>query len=115
MAFDIEKYRYQDNEYFTDEASAECVSIAITNDLAAHIYKDDAIALAKHFGLFDELINVAKGCTDYLGGYHDQKELEIYHHGIATVVRALEAYRNVGLDSAQVASLHSVGKANEQN
>ena len=34
---------------------------------------------------------VARGCTDYLGGYHGA-ELEIYRHGLDTVVRAMASH-----------------------
>ena len=37
------------------------------------------------------LLAVARGCHDYGGGYHDGDKSEIYHHGIQTVITALEA------------------------
>jgi hypothetical protein len=38
------------------------------------------------------LLNIARGCHDYNGGYNSQLvESQIYHHGIQTVINALEA------------------------
>lgn len=51
------------------------------------------------------LLNVAKGCHDYGGGYRGGKVFaEVYHHGIQTVINALEsAIREP--DSTQVRAL----------
>ena len=62
------------------------------------------------FLCFDDAISMAKGCFDYMGGYHDKEELEIYHHGIQTVINVLEAARKRGLDDVQVATIHRIGK-----
>ena len=35
-------------------------------------------------------LSIAKGCHDYGGGYRDQGESEIYHHGIQTVINCIE-------------------------
>ncbi len=59
---------------------------------------------------FDDAISMAKGSLDYMGGYHDKDELEIYHHGIQTVINVLEAARKRGLDDLQVATIHMIGK-----
>lgn len=38
----------------------------------------------------ERCVAVARGCLDYLGGYHGER-LEAFHHGIGTVVTALSA------------------------
>ena len=59
---------------------------------------------------FEDAIKIAKGCFDYGGGYRaNEKELAIFHHGIQTVVNALEAMKKRGLKDTQVAVLHSIG------
>ena len=58
---------------------------------------------------FDDAISMAKGSLDYLGGYRDE-ELEIYHHGIQTVINVLEAAKERGLNDLQVANVHRIGK-----
>lgn len=58
---------------------------------------------------FDDAIAIAKGCKDYLGGYHDVEELDIYHHGIQTVINALEAANKRGFEDPQVAAIHKIG------
>jgi hypothetical protein len=60
---------------------------------------------------FGDAVAIAKGCMDYGGGYHDPKEREIFHHGIQTVVQALEAAQKAGLSDTQVAVLHRIGSA----
>ena len=59
---------------------------------------------------FDDAISMAKGSLDYMGGYHDKDELEIYRHGIQTVINVLEAARKRGLDDLQVATIRRIGK-----
>ncbi len=59
---------------------------------------------------FDDAISMAKGSLDYKGGYHSKNELEIYQHGIQTVINVLEAAKKKGLDDLQVAVVHSIGK-----
>lgn len=40
---------------------------------------------------FDDAVKIAKGCFDYGGVYRaDEDELEIFHHGIQTVINSLE-------------------------
>lgn len=43
----------------------------------------------------DRALRLARGCFDYLGGYSGDA-LEIYHHGIQTVVNVLTAAREQG-------------------
>ena len=56
------------------------------------------------------LLNVARGCHDYGGGYREEKEIEIFHHGIQTVINSLEAAVNQP-DSLQIEVLESIGGA----
>jgi hypothetical protein len=54
------------------------------------------------------LVNIARGCHDYGGGYAMERDAEVYHHGIQTVINALEAA--VGGDcSLQTKVLESIG------
>lgn len=58
----------------------------------------------------DLLLTVAKGCFDYGGGYRaDDEKLKIFHHGIQTVINALAAAMEHGLDDTQVAALYCAG------
>lgn len=57
----------------------------------------------------DEIIFIIKGCFDYQGGYHDDKELEIYHHGINTVLNTMKALKN-NKNSTQLKKLRMLGK-----
>lgn len=66
--------------------------------------KNEIISL----GLADSL-NIAKGCMDYMGGYRSDAELEIYHHGIQTVINCLTAALEKGLTDSQVAVCHAIG------
>jgi hypothetical protein len=55
------------------------------------------------------LLNIARGCKDYGGGYrHDKEKFEIYHHGVQTVINALESA--VKKDDPQLRVLENVGK-----
>jgi len=59
---------------------------------------------------FDDAVQIARGCTDYGGGYRGNPEhYEIYQHGIQTVITALTAASKKGLEDTQVAVLHSIG------
>jgi hypothetical protein len=62
-------------------------------------------------GAFDDAVKIARGCLDYGGGYKDASEREKFHHGIATVINALDAARSKGLADPQIAALHSIGTA----
>lgn len=57
----------------------------------------------------ESCLKIAKGCHDYNGGLHDKRDHEIFHHGIQTVINALEAYMKKGLADSQVNVLHSIG------
>ena len=58
----------------------------------------------------DDALKIAKGCFDYSGGYRaDKGELEIFHHGIQTVINALEGARKTGLSDLQSRVLHRIG------
>ncbi len=59
---------------------------------------------------FDDALRIARGCTDYGGGYRGNAEhYEIYQHGIQTVINALTAASKTGLDDMQTRALHSMG------
>lgn len=62
-------------------------------------------------GPLDRLLNVARGCHDYGGGYKDPVSAEIYHHGIATVISALEAAAKNDPSDGQVNILERIGAA----
>lgn len=55
------------------------------------------------------LLNVAKGCHDYGGGYREPRDAEIFHHGIDTVITALAAAIKNDPNDLQVAILENVG------
>ncbi len=59
---------------------------------------------------FEDALRIARGCTDYGGGHRGNAEhYEIYQHGIQTVINALTAASNNGLEDTQVAALHVMG------
>lgn len=59
---------------------------------------------------FGDAVRIARGCLDYGGGHRgDTGHLEIFHHGIQTVINALEAAEKKGLDDTQVAALWRMG------
>lgn len=55
---------------------------------------------------FQDAIRIARGCTDYKGGYENEN-YEIFQMGIKTVINALTAAGR-GIDS-QTAALHQIG------
>jgi hypothetical protein len=58
----------------------------------------------------DRAIAIAWGCLDYGGGYRgDEGKLDAFHHGISTVIRALEAARDN--PDTQVWALERIGSA----
>jgi len=57
---------------------------------------------------FEDALRLAKGCFDYMGGYRGD-DLDIYHHGIQTVVNVLEAAHKKGISDLQLKVLHSIG------
>lgn len=63
----------------------------------------------KALSLVVAMLAVACGCHDYGGGYSDQHDVEVYHHGIETVAQALRAYVK-DPQALQVRVLESVGK-----
>ena len=61
---------------------------------------------------FDDALRIARGCFDYGGGYRSNNgELDIYHHGIWTVINALERAKITG--DRQIRMLHSIGQSTE--
>lgn len=64
---------------------------------------------------FDDALRIARGCFDYGGGYRSNNgELDIYHHGIWTVINALEHAKMTGLGDLQIRMLHSIGRSTER-
>jgi len=60
---------------------------------------------------FHDALRIARGCLDYGGGYRsDQGKLDVFHHGIRTVINALEAAGSRGFEDTQVAALHRMGR-----
>jgi hypothetical protein len=57
------------------------------------------------------LLAIARGCFDYRGGYHDEHDLGIYHHGIQTVANAIAAALKHDPNDMQVNVLERVGTA----
>lgn len=81
-------------------------------------YVSDSAAAFAHneaSGLrFDDALRIARGCTDYGGGYRGNAEqYEAYQHGIQTVISALTSASKTGLEDTQTAALHAMG-ANDQ-
>lgn len=66
--------------------------------------------LAKKDAEIERYLSVAKGCHDYNGGHHGERENEIFHHGIQTVINSLESLKRNGLNNTQVLALHEIGK-----
>jgi len=73
----------------------------------AEVPRNDGLA-------FDDALAIAKGCFDYGGGHRTDGTLGVFHHGIQTVVNALEAAKERGLADSQVAVLHRIGTVAER-
>lgn len=56
------------------------------------------------------MLNVAKGCHDYGGGYRTVIEQDLYHHGIQTVISALEGRMKDDRDT-ECNALEMMGRA----
>ena len=80
------------------------------SDLDEKLYHSDTNKEASILNLeFTDAIAIAKGCTDYSGGYRYDPELyEAYQAGILTVVTALQSAAKNGMDS-QTSVLHAIG------
>lgn len=57
----------------------------------------------------ERLINVAKGCLDYTGGFRGE-ELETYHQGMWKVIRALRQASLNDPNDRQTNELEKIGK-----
>ena len=57
----------------------------------------------------ERLLNVARGCHDYGGGYSSPTVYDAFHHGIQTVINALEAAAKNDASDLQVNVLESIG------
>jgi hypothetical protein len=66
-----------------------------------------------HHLTFQDALGIAVGCHDYQGGYSDNKEREVFHHGIQTVVQALQGAAINGLADQQVRVLLDIGRAQQ--
>jgi hypothetical protein len=58
---------------------------------------------------FSDALRIARGCTDYGGGYREVHDMEIYQHGIKTVIAALTVAEQSGLSDSQTAVLYRIG------
>ena len=59
---------------------------------------------------FNDALRIARGCTDYCGGYvYNKEHYEIFQHGIQTVINALTAASEKGLSDTQTYALHVMG------
>ena len=58
---------------------------------------------------FGDALRIARGCTDYGGGHHNDGHMDAYQHGIQTVINALEAAEKAGLNELQVRMLWRMG------
>lgn len=58
---------------------------------------------------FDDALRIARGCTDYRGGF-DGAEYEAFQSGVQTVVASLTAAAKHGLTDTQVRALHVMGQ-----
>ena len=59
----------------------------------------------------ERLLNVARGCHDYGGGYSSPTVYDAFHHGIQTVINALEAAVKNNPADTQVNVLERIGHA----
>ncbi|MFM7115645.1 MAG: hypothetical protein ACKO0N_03340, partial [Planctomycetota bacterium] len=59
---------------------------------------------------FDDALSIAKGCFDYSGGHRDEA-MDVFHHGIQTVINALEGAKQSGLSDLQSNVLHRIGQS----
>ena len=65
---------------------------------------------------FADAVRIARGCTDYGGGYvGDAESHAIYQHGIQTVINALEGAEERGLKDTQTRALHQLGERGQFN
>jgi hypothetical protein len=63
---------------------------------------------------FSDALRIARGCTDYGGGYRCTEHYGAYQDGIKTVIASLEAAFRKGLSDPQVAALRAIGAQEEQ-
>lgn len=60
--------------------------------------------------VIERLLNVARGCHDYGGGYREKLEQHAFHHGIDTVINALKAASKYDSNDLQVQVLEMIGR-----
>lgn len=61
----------------------------------------------------NQILNVARGCHDYGGGYRDLVQSDAFHHGVQTVINALE-HAVKEPDCLQVRMLESIGRKEKE-
>lgn len=66
-----------------------------------------------HTLTFEDACRMARGCTDYGGGYRGE-EWDIFQHGIQTVIAVLGAAAAKGMTDPQVRAVHALGGATEK-
>lgn len=83
------------------KALADAKALCQSKELESYLQDDGGIT---------RLLNVARGCHDYNGGYVDP-EATAFHHGIQTVVQALDAAAKNDPNDGQVNVLERIGAA----
>lgn len=67
--------------------------------------------MCENVRLQTRLLNVARGCMDYGGGYRDSDNaLAVFHHGVQTVINALTAAVKNDPKDGQVNALEMMGR-----
>lgn len=96
---------------FFDGEQCNFIVDTATDKACGHKCKVEAPAVAGTPLTWDLVLSIARGCADYGGGYRsDDAKLAIFHHGIQTVVNALQSASQNGLHDTQVAALYRIGK-----
>ena len=85
--------------------------MAMTTEEFAAQMQDMECGVGHSAGLtFNDALLIARGCTDYCGGYvYNKEHYEIFQHGIQTVINALTAAREKGLSDTQTYALYVMG------
>lgn len=96
-------------------STCTCGSTAVAELVKSALARTPAEALAAHDAevrrkALEEALAIARGCTDYGGGYRsDEERLGIYHHGMNTVERCIQAKLD-GDESLQIKTVESMGR-----
>lgn len=94
------------NRYWVQVASFALVEKLITPTSEP---QPEAKASPKNSLTFEDAIRIARGCVDYGGGYLNDQERSIFHHGIQTVANALDAALLSGGMDSQASVLNGIG------